>query len=100
MTPNMRSHDYHMTHLIVVVPLLIPSKGMTVEDLDVSPESGRGHIETEILLKLHLAQVCEAKLLRQEMSTLYHSLQNTVHYNVKVLGKLFLHIPSLCRQQN
>ena len=33
----MTSHDYHMTYLIIVVPLLVATKGVAIEDLYMGP---------------------------------------------------------------
>ena len=53
------------TYCVVIGPLLIPSKTMAVEDLNPSARSLGGDIETEVLLKLELPQISEAKLLRR-----------------------------------
>ena len=76
---HMTSHDYHMTYLIIVVPLLVATKGVAIEDLYMGPYTWRGHIETQIFLELQLTQVSIAKLLREK------SMRNTQHYSMQNL---------------
>lgn len=56
-------------YLVVVVPLLVPSQPMTVQDLYLSTNTWGRDIQTQVLFKLELSQVTETKLLQEHVVT-------------------------------
>lgn len=50
-------------YLDIVVPFLISSQTVTVQYVDMSSHSMLEHVQTQVILKLHLTDISESKIL-------------------------------------